>query len=149
MIGGRVEPYEHRRIAGDGEQHRVEAAQGMTAKELYLPDHHAHAAHLVDARGKVAMPEERQLLQQRMRREQHPPQPPGRAVSKSSVPASFSSQARWKAATSPSGCSKRSIVGCGPAATARWISSHVAPKAARRNKWPAQRRFQGRWASGT
>ena len=56
---------------------RVESAQGVTAKELNLPDHHARPADLVDARGKVAMPEERQLFQQRVRREQHPPQPPG------------------------------------------------------------------------
>jgi hypothetical protein len=71
-----VEKGQHRRILGHADEQIAEVAGRVPLEQLELPQHLAVVAHLVLARGEVAMPEQRHLLLERPASPQHPLGPP-------------------------------------------------------------------------
>ncbi len=75
-VGVGVQPDQHRRVAGNVLQEWLEPAQGMAPQQLDVLSHQRRALDLGVAGGKVIVPEKSHLLQERMGRNNHPPQPP-------------------------------------------------------------------------
>ena len=66
LAGSPVEPDEHGRVGDDRLEERGEAAQGVSSQRLVLPVHERDRLDLLVAGGEVAVPEEGQLLAERV-----------------------------------------------------------------------------------
>ena len=66
LAGRSVEPDEHGRIGDHGFEQRGEAAEGTSSQRFVLPVHESDRLHLLDAGREVAVPEEGQLLPERV-----------------------------------------------------------------------------------
>ena len=71
-----VEPDEHGGVLAHRLQERLELAQGLLAQRQVLLEHQAGADDLVDAGGEVVVPEQGELLAERVQAVQHGVQPP-------------------------------------------------------------------------
>src|SRR5207237_9753895 len=65
-----------RRVASDASHQLAEVTERMPPQKLVLPEHELWVANLGCTSGKVSVPKQRRLLQQRRRRMTHPVQPP-------------------------------------------------------------------------
>jgi hypothetical protein len=70
-----VEPDQHRRIAGHRRQQRRKPPEPLLPEQIDLRDH-LRRLHLLQRRREMAVPEQRHLFVQRVRRAQHPVEPP-------------------------------------------------------------------------
>jgi hypothetical protein len=75
-VGAAVKPDEHRRVGTVAAQQLAEISEGVAAEQLVLIEHEGNALNLVVAGGKVAVPEQRQLLAQRIGAVEDAVQPP-------------------------------------------------------------------------
>ena len=75
-VAVRVEPDQHRGVAADVVQQGAELAQGVFPQQSVLLEHQLVADDLSDAGGEVIVPEQGAALFQRVRRVEHPVQPP-------------------------------------------------------------------------
>ena len=71
-----VEPHQHRHIAGNVMQQLAKAAQGVAAEERVLRRHLRKRLHLGVRRGKVTVPEQRHLFDERIGRVEQSMGPP-------------------------------------------------------------------------
>ena len=75
-VAVRVQPHEHRRVLAHVEQKRPELAEGVRAQRLVLGEHQLRGADLRVAGGEVVVPEQRELLAERVAALEHRVQPP-------------------------------------------------------------------------
>ena len=132
-------------------QQRGEVAQGVLAHQLVLAEHEAGVLHLGVAGGEVVVPEQRQLLLQRVRAVEHPVQPPGpqlhAVVGVGDAPGHL--PADLIELLLPRPALKESFDRLlGAVLEAASSSAVVAPKAARRYRWPTRRRSHGALSEG-
>jgi hypothetical protein len=86
VVSGGVKPDQHGRVLGRTGQQRSKVAQSMFAKQPMLPGHHRGVVHFDGAGGKMTMPEQGHLFQQRVRTFRHRVQPPGGQMIQSPQP---------------------------------------------------------------
>ena len=72
----RVEEVQHRRVLGDLDRQIAQVARGAPLEQIDLLHHLAVVADLVLVGGEVAVPQQRHLLLERVRRLHHPVRPP-------------------------------------------------------------------------
>ena len=76
-VGTAVGRDQHGRVGRDGQQHRLQLAQGMGPQQMHVIAHRADIFDIGVGHGKMVVPEQRHLLQQRVRTADRPTQPPG------------------------------------------------------------------------
>jgi hypothetical protein len=75
-VGCRIKIQQHGGVASDPAHQLAEATERMLPQQLVLLEHELRVTHLGCAGGKVSVPKQRCLLQQRRGRMTHPVQPP-------------------------------------------------------------------------
>src|SRR5262249_41853592 len=77
LAASAVEPDQHRSIGDDSGEQLGELTQSVLAEQLVLLEHEREAADFLVAGGEMAVPEQRELLAQRVRAVENVIQPPG------------------------------------------------------------------------
>ena len=146
LAGPAVEPDEHGRVGDDRLQERGEAAQGVGPQRLVLPVHERDRLDLLVAGGEVAVPEEGELLAERVGPVEDAVEPADLEQVEVRRGPRRLAQAVDRLGLlggERGGWNSRSTLASGPASRSRSSSARVAPKPARRCRWATLRRSQG------